>query len=90
MTGYSIISGDFLINVLLSEEYQTFCYIIIILLSSADLILLYVNGSRRCQEIVSAGHTCVMGPGLSVVTAGLIVAFAVSALMLHRRLRCRK
>ena len=86
MTRDSIIPRDFLIKVLSSEEYQTFCSIIIILLGSAVLILIYLNTSRRCEEIVSSGHTCVIGPGLFVVTTGVIVAVMISALMLHRRL----
>jgi hypothetical protein len=77
-------SRDFLINVLSSEDFQTICYAILLILCIANLIVIFVIVISRCEEIYVSGGDCGVGIGWSGLAAVCMGIGAVSAWGLYR------
>ena len=77
-------STEFLINVLSSEDFQTLCYAILLILCIANLIVIFVIVSTRCEEIYLNGGDCGVGIGWSGLAAVFVVIGAVSAWGLYQ------
>jgi hypothetical protein len=77
-------SRDFLIKVLSSEDFQTICYAILLILCIANLIVIFVIVTSRCEEIYLSGGDCGVGIGWFGLAVVFIGIGAVSAWGLYR------
>lgn len=73
-----------LTKILSSDSFQTICYAIILILSIACLIVIFVIVTTTCEEIYSTGGDCGVGIGWFGLVAIFIVIGAVSAWGLYR------
>jgi hypothetical protein len=77
-------SRGFLIKALSSEDFQTICYAILLILCIANLIVIFVIVTSRCEEIYVSGGDCGVGIGWLGLTVVCIGIGAVSAWGLYR------
>jgi hypothetical protein len=72
-------STEFLIKVLSSNDFQTLCYAILLILCIANLIVIFVIVTSQCDTIFQTGDDCGVGIGWFGLVAVLIMIGAVSA-----------